>query len=141
MSSPTPFQKACIERLKMHKADCESCIYIEHECGEYGQFPQSYCKEPCSNLKSFPFKKTMPCWFPSVMWSGFLSDDFDGDEPDEYTAACEKFAEELNEIEAEYGQEVEDGESFTETLQKTDGAKEFFDHSRNIPFSECKELK
>lgn len=66
------------KRLGIENANCETCSYLGTEDdGNYAEFAISWptCQkfERYQYLKSFPFKKEMPCWEPGFWHSKFAS--------------------------------------------------------------------
>jgi hypothetical protein len=79
------------EKLKavmgVETANCETCTWLgsDGDGWEYnGTWPVCNKIERMGYLKSFPFKKEMPCWWPDFWYSKFAdiiktADDFEMD--------------------------------------------------------------
>lgn len=73
-----------VELLKkitgIEHANCFTCAHLgSYSEGDFGEHSWLECDKHLarSNLKSFPFKKEMPCWEPEFWHSKFAGGDYE----------------------------------------------------------------
>lgn len=86
-----------VQRLKeaagVTTANCESCCHLgsEGDGPEYnGSWPVCDKIERYGFLKSFPFKKEMPCWYPEF-WASKFSEEIRTGSDEEHERICAKW--------------------------------------------------